>query len=272
MGIFSRLKSKLEEGTRHNHSEHDPATSSCDRYLSRDGTRGRERLEQDAYKHSREPVSPVRRWIQALPDIGEKEPVAEADGVQLEEAIPEPNREAAAQSQVSPRRTRHMREYATIYPASLDVRAATANNQIRAGPMSLVSSRGPALKNYSRNAPPSPVPLVSQTTPINPAGGSSSANASSSAKTGRRAKTRTNIQPSTPTTGTCIHKMRTGCILSYISRCCACADRRPRDSEYLVYIDGLGEVARGTRWQHYCPSCSGKSLLLFDPQLYQEEC
>lgn len=258
MGILSKLKSKLEEGKKHNHFKHDPATSNCDRCLSQDDARERERLVRGGYRCSREPIPPVRRCAHALRDIGGKELDAEADDVQPEESISEPTREAATQSKAFLRRPRHTREYATISPASLVVRAATANDQIQAGAVSIVSSPAPALKNFSRIAPPSPVPPVSSITPINHASSSSGANTSSLAKLGRTAKAQTNSQRSTPAPVSCIHKVRTGCRLSYIRVCCACADRRPRDSEYLVYIDGLGVVPRGTRWQGYCSPCSGK--------------
>ncbi|KAF2730028.1 hypothetical protein EJ04DRAFT_555729 [Polyplosphaeria fusca] len=53
----------------------------------------------------------------------------------------------------------------------------------------------------------------------------------------------------------CLHKFKAGCELTTATLCCACADTRPFASEYLVYVDGRGNVLDGTRWQHYCPSC-----------------
>ncbi|KAJ1323174.1 calcium/calmodulin-dependent protein kinase I [Microdochium nivale] len=40
-------------------------------------------------------------------------------------------------------------------------------------------------------------------------------------------------------------------------RCCECMDIRPvnPDGQYLKYVDGIGDVETGTRWEHYCPNC-----------------
>ncbi|KAF2100743.1 hypothetical protein NA57DRAFT_74341 [Rhizodiscina lignyota] len=53
----------------------------------------------------------------------------------------------------------------------------------------------------------------------------------------------------------CAHKLPTSCRLTSTPLCCACADRRPHSSSYRVYIDGVGFVFRGTRWQSYCWFC-----------------
>ncbi|KAF2477450.1 uncharacterized protein BDR25DRAFT_274596 [Lindgomyces ingoldianus] len=53
----------------------------------------------------------------------------------------------------------------------------------------------------------------------------------------------------------CPHKLATSCRLTSISNCCACADERPHSRTYSVYIDGVGLVQRGTRWQGYCWFC-----------------
>ncbi|KAF2718041.1 hypothetical protein K431DRAFT_287996 [Polychaeton citri CBS 116435] len=53
----------------------------------------------------------------------------------------------------------------------------------------------------------------------------------------------------------CEHKLPTSCRLTSIPGCCACADERPHAAEYRTYIDGIGFVPRGTRWQRYCWFC-----------------
>ncbi|KAF2836826.1 hypothetical protein M501DRAFT_996504 [Patellaria atrata CBS 101060] len=54
----------------------------------------------------------------------------------------------------------------------------------------------------------------------------------------------------------CPHKLPTSCRLTATPRCCACDDKRPHSSSYRIYIDGVGFVPRGTRWQNYCWFCS----------------
>lgn len=53
----------------------------------------------------------------------------------------------------------------------------------------------------------------------------------------------------------CPHKLATSCRLTATPRCCACADVRLHSIAYSVYIDGVGFVQRGTRWQSYCWFC-----------------
>ncbi|OCK89117.1 uncharacterized protein K441DRAFT_585566 [Cenococcum geophilum 1.58] len=53
----------------------------------------------------------------------------------------------------------------------------------------------------------------------------------------------------------CPHKLATSCRLTATPRCCACADVRLHSTTYSVYIDGVGFVQRGTRWQSYCWFC-----------------
>ena len=53
----------------------------------------------------------------------------------------------------------------------------------------------------------------------------------------------------------CAHKLPTSCRLSSIGECCACYDERPHAASYTTYVDGVGLVARGTRWQRYCWFC-----------------
>ena len=53
----------------------------------------------------------------------------------------------------------------------------------------------------------------------------------------------------------CEHKLPTSCRLSSIPNCCACADERAHAASYSTYIDGVGFVPRGTRWQRYCWFC-----------------
>lgn len=53
----------------------------------------------------------------------------------------------------------------------------------------------------------------------------------------------------------CSHKLPTSCRLTATPLCCACYDRRPHSNTYSVYVDGVGFVQRGTRWQNYCWFC-----------------
>ncbi|KAF2764539.1 hypothetical protein EJ03DRAFT_339719 [Teratosphaeria nubilosa] len=53
----------------------------------------------------------------------------------------------------------------------------------------------------------------------------------------------------------CAHKLPTSCRLTSIPECCACADERAHSAAYTVYVDGVGLVPRGTRWQRYCWFC-----------------
>ncbi|KAH7125521.1 hypothetical protein B0J11DRAFT_308344 [Dendryphion nanum] len=53
----------------------------------------------------------------------------------------------------------------------------------------------------------------------------------------------------------CPHKLATSCRLTSTLNCCACADERSHTLTYRVYIDGVGFVNRGTRWQGYCWFC-----------------
>ncbi|KAK4968072.1 hypothetical protein LTR66_011896 [Elasticomyces elasticus] len=53
----------------------------------------------------------------------------------------------------------------------------------------------------------------------------------------------------------CAHKLPASCRLTSITECCACADERAHSSSYSTYIDGVGFVMRGTRWQRYCWFC-----------------
>ena len=55
----------------------------------------------------------------------------------------------------------------------------------------------------------------------------------------------------------CPHKLATSCRLTSTPNCCACADERVHSRTYRVYIDGVGFVNRGTRWQGYCWFCKG---------------
>jgi hypothetical protein len=55
----------------------------------------------------------------------------------------------------------------------------------------------------------------------------------------------------------CPHKLATSCRLTSTLNCCACADERAHSRTYRVYIDGIGFVQRGTRWQGYCWFCKG---------------
>ncbi|KAK3058731.1 hypothetical protein LTR09_000296 [Extremus antarcticus] len=53
----------------------------------------------------------------------------------------------------------------------------------------------------------------------------------------------------------CEHKLPTSCRLTSIPNCCACADERAHAASYSTYIDGIGFVPRGNRWQRYCWFC-----------------
>lgn len=53
----------------------------------------------------------------------------------------------------------------------------------------------------------------------------------------------------------CGHKLPTSCRLTATPLCCACQDKRPHSSRYSMYVDGVGLVMRGTRWQRYCYFC-----------------
>lgn len=53
----------------------------------------------------------------------------------------------------------------------------------------------------------------------------------------------------------CDHKLPTSCRLTSIGECCACYDNRAHAASYSTYIDGVGFVLRGTRWQRYCWFC-----------------
>ncbi|KAF2634802.1 hypothetical protein P280DRAFT_355308, partial [Massarina eburnea CBS 473.64] len=68
----------------------------------------------------------------------------------------------------------------------------------------------------------------------------------------------------------CPHKLATSCRLTSTPQCCACADERPHSRLYRVYIDGVGFVQRGTRWQSYCWFCKefwNNRLAATDPPL-----
>lgn len=53
----------------------------------------------------------------------------------------------------------------------------------------------------------------------------------------------------------CEHKLLTLCSLSSTGQCCACYDKRPKVAMYPEYVDGVGSVLQGRRWQHYCCFC-----------------
>lgn len=53
----------------------------------------------------------------------------------------------------------------------------------------------------------------------------------------------------------CEHKLPTSCRLSSLAGCCACEDERAHAASYSTYIDGVGFVLQGTRWQRYCWFC-----------------
>lgn len=55
----------------------------------------------------------------------------------------------------------------------------------------------------------------------------------------------------------CLHKTSSCNSLQSLGRCCACADKRPMNSQYLRYVDGVGDTHTGSRWMHYCPECQG---------------
>ncbi|PNS19480.1 hypothetical protein CAC42_7324 [Sphaceloma murrayae] len=53
----------------------------------------------------------------------------------------------------------------------------------------------------------------------------------------------------------CEHKLPTSCRLTSLHGCCACADERAHSPTYTTYIDGVGLVPRGRRWDRYCWFC-----------------
>ncbi|KAI5362455.1 Putative Zinc finger, RING-type [Septoria linicola] len=53
----------------------------------------------------------------------------------------------------------------------------------------------------------------------------------------------------------CDHKLPTSCRLSSLGDCCACKDERAHTATYSTYIDGIGYVSRGSRWDRYCWYC-----------------
>ncbi|KAK5688610.1 hypothetical protein LTS10_000588 [Elasticomyces elasticus] len=55
--------------------------------------------------------------------------------------------------------------------------------------------------------------------------------------------------------GQCEHKLATSCRLSSIPNCCACADERAHTASYSTYVDGMGFVPWGKRWDRYCWYC-----------------
>ncbi|KAF2714750.1 hypothetical protein K504DRAFT_478135 [Pleomassaria siparia CBS 279.74] len=68
----------------------------------------------------------------------------------------------------------------------------------------------------------------------------------------------------------CPHKLATSCRLTSTPNCCACADNRSHSRTYAVYVDGVGFVQRGTRWQSYCWFCKefwNNRLSCCDPPL-----
>ncbi|KAF2808765.1 uncharacterized protein BDZ99DRAFT_39238 [Mytilinidion resinicola] len=66
--------------------------------------------------------------------------------------------------------------------------------------------------------------------------------------------------------GACAHKRLAACQLS-AALCCACLDKRPSAATYTVYVDGTGNVNRGTRWRHYCSGSAGN---LFSSSSYSD--
>jgi hypothetical protein len=67
----------------------------------------------------------------------------------------------------------------------------------------------------------------------------------------------------------CDHKLATSCRLTSTPHCCACADERPHSRTYRVYIDGVGFVQRGTRWQGYCERATWARFSRKDANYYQ---
>lgn len=53
----------------------------------------------------------------------------------------------------------------------------------------------------------------------------------------------------------CLHKLPSSCRLTATPECCACQDKRSHAPTYSTYVDGVGMVSRGTRWQRYCWFC-----------------
>ncbi|QDS75168.1 hypothetical protein FKW77_008329 [Venturia effusa] len=60
----------------------------------------------------------------------------------------------------------------------------------------------------------------------------------------------------------CSHKLASSCRLTSTPNCCACADDRPHNPTYRKYIDGLGYVQLGVRWDHYCWPCYCKLMFI----------
>jgi hypothetical protein len=67
----------------------------------------------------------------------------------------------------------------------------------------------------------------------------------------------------------CAHKLASSCRLTSTQNCCACADERAHSLTYRVYIDGIGFVQRGTRWQGYCWFCKGTYSVLLPTMVFQ---
>ena len=47
------------------------------------------------------------------------------------------------------------------------------------------------------------------------------------------------------------------CTIGAADKCCGCADTRPRDSKYMRYVEGVGDLNVGLREDDYCSSCKG---------------
>ena len=45
------------------------------------------------------------------------------------------------------------------------------------------------------------------------------------------------------------------CQLGFTLKCCVCSDQRGWEEKYLLYVDGVGDVAGHERGDHYCPPC-----------------
>ena len=58
----------------------------------------------------------------------------------------------------------------------------------------------------------------------------------------------------------CLHKLPTSCQLTSLPTCCACGDKRPHNSSYSRYIDGIGFCLGGRRQERYCPNCQSTLL------------
>lgn len=59
----------------------------------------------------------------------------------------------------------------------------------------------------------------------------------------------------------CTHKNTSRCMLT-LPGCCACSDLRPHTPSYYVYVDGMGSVPQGTRWNSYCDHCKVSRLII----------